>query len=67
MDNGKADVVIVGAGAIGSALARELSKYDLEVVLVEKNEDIGHLCFKILFLWHKMELKGAANEEKSTG
>ena len=28
---------------------------------------IGHLCFKILFLWHKMELKGAANEEKSTG
>ncbi len=28
---------------------------------------LGHLCFRILFIWHKMELKGAANEEKSTG
>lgn len=41
MQKNKADVVIVGAGAIGSALARELSKYKLDVVLLEKNEDIG--------------------------
>ncbi len=37
----KTDVVIVGAGAIGSAIARELSKYKLDIVLLEKNEDIG--------------------------
>jgi len=41
MIDGRADVVIIGAGAIGSALARELSKYELDVVLVEKNEDVG--------------------------
>lgn len=30
---------------------------------------LGHLCFKILFFWHKMDLKGALDldEEKSTG
>ena len=37
----QADVVIIGAGAVGSALARELSKYRLKVVVVEKNEDVG--------------------------
>lgn len=37
----KVDVVVIGAGAIGSAIARELSKYRLDVVLLEKNEDIG--------------------------
>ena len=35
------DVVVVGAGAVGCALARELSKYKLKVVVVEKNEDVG--------------------------
>lgn len=28
---------------------------------------LGHLCFKILFHWHKMDLKGALDEEKSAG
>lgn len=37
----QADVVIIGAGAVGSALARELSKYQLKVIVVEKNEDLG--------------------------
>lgn len=37
----KADVVVVGAGAIGSAIARELSKYQLDVILLERNEDVG--------------------------
>ena len=37
----KTDVVIIGAGAVGSALARELSKYQLDVTVVEKNSDIG--------------------------
>lgn len=42
----KNGVVIIGAGAIGSALARELSKYDLNIVLIEKNEDIGGCASK---------------------
>lgn len=37
----KTDVVIIGAGAVGCAIARELSKYELDVTVVEKNEDIG--------------------------
>ena len=37
----QADIVIIGAGAVGSALARELSKYRLKVIVVEKNEDLG--------------------------
>lgn len=42
MENMKqADIVIIGAGAVGSALARELSKYRLKVIVVEKNEDLG--------------------------
>ena len=28
------DIVIIGAGIIGSALAYELSKYDLNVILI---------------------------------
>lgn len=37
----KTDVVVIGAGAVGSAVARELSKYQVNVVVVEKNEDVG--------------------------
>ncbi|ADQ14587.1 NAD(P)/FAD-dependent oxidoreductase [Halanaerobium hydrogeniformans] len=35
------DIVIIGAGAIGSAIARELSRYKLDVLLLEKNVEIG--------------------------
>lgn len=35
------DVVIIGAGAVGCAIARELSKYKINVIVVDKNEDIG--------------------------
>ena len=35
------DVVIIGAGAVGTAIARELSKHELKIVLLDKNEDIG--------------------------
>lgn len=34
------DVVIIGAGVSGSAAARELSRYDLKVCVVEKEEDV---------------------------
>lgn len=36
----KYDVVIIGAGVSGSATARELSRYDLNVCVVEKEEDV---------------------------
>jgi len=35
------DVVIVGAGVIGCAIARELSKYELKIALLDKNSDVG--------------------------
>lgn len=37
----QADVVIVGAGATGSSIARELAKYNIDVIVVDKNEDVG--------------------------
>jgi len=35
------DVAIIGGGVIGCAIARELSKFDLRVVLLEKNAEVG--------------------------
>ena len=35
------DVVIVGAGVIGSMLARELSRYHLQVCVLEKENDVA--------------------------
>jgi glycerol-3-phosphate dehydrogenase len=36
-----ADVVIVGGGVIGCFIARELSKYDVDVILLEKEADVA--------------------------
>ena len=35
------DVTIIGAGVIGCAIARELSKYDLKIALLEKENDVA--------------------------
>ena len=35
------DVLIIGAGAVGSAIARELSKYELNTAVVEKSSDVA--------------------------
>lgn len=35
--NKEADIVIIGGGIAGTAIARELSKYNLKTILVEKN------------------------------
>ena len=37
------DVIIIGAGVVGSAIARELSRYKLEIAVLEKNLDV---CFE---------------------
>ena len=35
------DVLIIGAGAIGCSIARELSKYQLKIAVVEQFEDVS--------------------------
>lgn len=36
------DVIIIGAGITGSCIARELSKYKLNVAVLEKENDVGN-------------------------
>lgn len=36
-----ADVIIIGAGVVGCAVARRLSRYCLDVVVLEKAEDVS--------------------------
>ncbi|MEX2689963.1 MAG: FAD-dependent oxidoreductase [Candidatus Njordarchaeum guaymaensis] len=38
---GSYDIVIIGGGVIGTAIARELSRYKLKVALIEKEPDVG--------------------------
>ena len=35
------DIVVIGAGAVGTAIARELSKYRVKVLVVDKRDDVG--------------------------
>jgi glycerol-3-phosphate dehydrogenase len=35
------DVLIIGGGIAGTSIARELSRYELDVMLIEKEEDLG--------------------------
>ena len=47
------DVAIIGAGAVGAAIARELSRYDIQVVLLEANSDVGMGTSKAsTAIWH---------------
>jgi glycerol-3-phosphate dehydrogenase len=36
------DVAIIGAGIIGTAIARELAKYELKLILLEKDSDVAN-------------------------
>jgi len=36
-----ADVVVIGAGVVGTGIARELARYDVSVVLVEAHADVA--------------------------
>ncbi|KGG80944.1 FAD-dependent oxidoreductase [Caloranaerobacter azorensis H53214] len=35
------DIAVIGAGIIGTFIARELSKYKLNIILIEKNNDVA--------------------------
>jgi glycerol-3-phosphate dehydrogenase len=37
----KADVLIIGAGAVGVALSRELSRFELDILVVDRLNDVG--------------------------
>ncbi len=37
----RCDVLVIGAGVIGCAIARELSKFKIKIVMVEKETDVG--------------------------
>ncbi|MGM9858836.1 MAG: NAD(P)/FAD-dependent oxidoreductase [Bacilli bacterium] len=41
LNNKKVDVLVIGGGVVGCAIIRELSKYNLKVLLVEKEEDVA--------------------------
>ncbi len=47
------DVAIIGAGAVGTAIARELARYRLDVVLLEAKPDVGMGTTKAnTAIWH---------------
>lgn len=35
------DIIIIGSGVIGCSIARELSKYDLAITVIEKHDDVA--------------------------
>ena len=37
------DVVIIGAGAVGAAIAKEVSKYKLKTLVLDKENDVGNV------------------------
>ena len=37
------DIIVVGAGIVGSLIARELSKYHLNVLIIDKENDVGNV------------------------
>lgn len=37
------DIIIIGAGAVGACIARELSRYNKNVLLLDKENDVGNV------------------------
>ena len=41
IDGERPDVLVIGGGVVGSAIARELTKWDIDVMLIEKGYDVA--------------------------
>ena len=41
LDNKRPDVLVIGAGIVGCAIARELAKWSIDILLVEKEHDVA--------------------------
>ena len=41
LEGEKPDVLIIGGGIIGCSIAREISKYQLDILLIDKESDLG--------------------------
>ncbi|WP_207651479.1 NAD(P)/FAD-dependent oxidoreductase [Caloramator quimbayensis] len=41
LERKKVDVLIIGGGVIGSAIARELSKWEISILLIDKEDDLA--------------------------
>lgn len=41
LEGRKPDVLVIGGGIVGTSIARELSKWKLDILLIEKESDVG--------------------------
>ncbi len=60
------DIAIIGAGVVGTAIAQELSKYNLQSILLEAKPDIGASTSKAnTAIWHTgFDAKTGSLEQK---
>ena len=56
------DIIVIGAGVVGCAIARELSKYKLDVLVIDKNKDVAEGISKA----NSGIIHGGYNEKKGT-
>lgn len=56
------DVVIIGAGIVGCSIARELSRYNLDILVIDKNQDVSEGISKA----NSGIFHGGYNEKKGT-
>ena len=56
------DITVIGAGVVGCAIARELSRYDLDIAVIDKNEDVAEGISKA----NSGIIHGGYNEKKGT-
>lgn len=56
------DIVIIGAGVVGCSIARELSKYKLDITVLDKNEDVAEGISKA----NSGIIHGGYNEKENT-
>ena len=56
------DIIIIGAGVVGCSIARELSRYDLDTLVIDKNQDVSEGISKA----NSGIIHGGFNEKKGT-